>query len=32
VVTLSRRLSEVVDCYVHVITDDVPGADDAMPV
>jgi hypothetical protein len=32
VVALSRRLSEVVGCYVHVITDDVPGADDAMPV
>ena len=32
VVTLSRRLSEVVGCHVHIITDDVPGADDAMPV
>jgi predicted RecB family endonuclease len=29
VVDLSRRISEVVGCYVHVITDDVPAAADA---
>lgn len=32
VVDLSRRISEVVGCYVHVITDDVPAAADARPV
>ena len=32
VVELSRRLSELVGCYVHVITDDVPAAADAQPV
>ena len=32
VVVLSQRLSDLVGCYVHVITDDVPGADDALPV
>lgn len=31
VVDLSRRISQVVGCYVHVITDDVPAAD-ARPV
>lgn len=31
-VALSQRLSDLVGCYVHVITDDVPGADDALPV
>jgi len=32
VVALSQRLSELLGCYVHVITDDVPGANDALPV
>lgn len=32
VIRLSQRLSDVVGCYVHVITDDVPGAEDAKPV
>ncbi len=32
VVDLSRRISQVVGCYVHVITDDVPAAADARPV
>lgn len=32
VVELSRRLTDLVGCYVHVITDDVPGADKALPV
>jgi predicted NBD/HSP70 family sugar kinase len=31
-VALSQRLSDLVGCYVHVITDDVPGAVDALPV
>ncbi|MDP8929036.1 MAG: hypothetical protein M3O70_10810, partial [Actinomycetota bacterium] len=30
VIELSKRLSPVVGCYVHVITDDVPGAADAQ--
>jgi hypothetical protein len=32
VVALSQRLTDLVGWYVHVITDDVPGADDATPV
>lgn len=32
VVELLRRISQVVGCYVHVITDDVPAAADARPV
>lgn len=32
VVDLSRRISDVVGCYVHVITDDVPAAVGARPV
>lgn len=32
VVVLSQRLTDLVGCYVHVITDDVPGGDKAMPV
>lgn len=32
VVHLSQRLSDVVGCYVHVITDDVPAGEDAEPV
>lgn len=32
VVELSRRLSELLGSYVHVITDDVPAAVDAQPV
>jgi hypothetical protein len=32
VIQLSQRLSAVVGCYVHVITDDVPAAEDAQPV
>jgi hypothetical protein len=32
VVAFSQRLTDLVGCYVHVITDDVPGADDATPV
>lgn len=32
VVDLSRRLSELLGCYVHVITDDVPAAAAAQPV
>lgn len=29
VIELTKRLSPIVGCYVHVITDDVPGAADA---
>lgn len=32
VVALSQRLTDLVGWYVHVITDDGPGADDATPV
>lgn len=32
VVVLSQHLTDLVGCYVQVITDDVPGANNAMPV
>jgi hypothetical protein len=32
VTELSQRVGVVVGCYVHVITDDVPGAADAQPL
>jgi hypothetical protein len=32
VVRFSRRVSEAVGCYVHVITDDAPGVRDALLV
>lgn len=32
VLQLSRSLSELVGCYVHVITDDAPAAGDAHPL
>jgi hypothetical protein len=31
-VVFSQRLSDLVGCYMDVITDDVPGADEALPV
>ncbi len=32
VVELPKRFSPIVGCYVHVITDDVPGVIDAQPL
>lgn len=32
VLQLSRSLSELVGCYVHVITNDAPAAGDAYPL
>jgi hypothetical protein len=32
VIELSNRLSSILGCYVHVITDDVPAAAEAQPL
>jgi hypothetical protein len=32
VIELSKRISSVVGCYVHIVTDDVPAAADAQPL